>query len=84
MFIQSNQAFRFRNGGDKFEIPAHFVGQVPDWVTKTDLYQLAGKGGNITFLGEPAKTGRGVQADAAKAPEAKAPDTPSAPPALKK
>lgn len=54
-FIQSKKAFRFTAGEEEYEVPAEFVGTVPDWVPKTRLYELAVKGGDIVPADEPAK-----------------------------
>ena len=54
-FIQSKQAYHFNGAGESFEIPAFFVGGVPEWVTQTVLFKLAVSDGSITFVGHNPK-----------------------------
>jgi hypothetical protein len=56
MFINSKKSFRFAEGENELKIPAGYVGDFPDWATKTYLYQLAVKGGDIVTVGETKAT----------------------------
>jgi len=43
MFVKSNCAFEFLNPetGEKKYIPKDYIGDLPDWVKKTQLYKMA-------------------------------------------
>lgn len=54
-FIQSRCAFHFPSpevGTKGVSIPAQYVGTVPDWITKTLMFQLAVSGHDITYVGQ--------------------------------
>ncbi len=54
-FIQSSKSFHFSSpnkGEPEFKVPFGYVGEVPEWVTKTPLFALAVKGGDITYVGK--------------------------------
>lgn len=60
-FIQSSKSFHFpspNKGEPEFKVPFGFVGKVPDWVPKTKLFDLAVKGGDITFIGQNTDAGK--------------------------
>jgi hypothetical protein len=52
MFIHARAArlFRNRHTGETFLVRKEFVGEVPDWVTKTQLFRNACAAGTITAL----------------------------------
>ena len=50
MFINSKKAFYFRGDGNELHIPSNYLGDFPDWATKTDLFALAVKGGDIVAV----------------------------------
>lgn len=78
-FIQSKQAYHFKCAGESLEIPAHFVGSVPDWVLQTKLFNLAVADKSITYVGHPPQVGVAEAApaasEAAKAENAAAQNT---------
>lgn len=52
MFIHARAARLFRNRatGETFLVQKEFIGEVPDWVTKTQLFRAACNAGTITAL----------------------------------
>jgi hypothetical protein len=50
MFIQSKQAYEFSAGGEKFNIPALYIGEIPAWVEQTDLFQWGCADRSITAI----------------------------------
>jgi hypothetical protein len=53
MFIQSKKAFKCKYGSQTTEIPAGFVGSVPDAITNSTMFNWAVTGGDITYVGQP-------------------------------
>lgn len=78
-FIQSSKSFHFpspNKGEPEFKVPFGFVGEVPAWVPKTKLFDLAVKSKDITFIGQNADAGKAPAPDAkviAKTDAGKAP-----------
>lgn len=73
VFIQSKKSFHFKDGQNDATIPAQFVGKLPEWATKTILFDLAVKGGDITYVGEPPKaTPDSKEPDKVQNPDSKA------------
>jgi hypothetical protein len=70
MFIHAHKARAFRNPNDGtlYQVPANFVGPVPDWVTKTAYFEKCCNSGSITAI--MSTTDKAVAA-AANAPQAK-------------
>lgn len=61
MFINSKKHFVFTStDGDLLDIPRDYIGDLPDWVTKTKLFKMAVDDKVITMVGESQKTGKGI------------------------
>ena len=56
MFIHSNKALLFKAEGNELRIDADYIGSLPEWATKTILYDWAVKDGSITFVGDSTPT----------------------------
>jgi len=54
VFINSKKSYIFPdpNGGEDYSVPAAYLGEVPDWVSKTELFKLAVKEKSITMVGK--------------------------------
>lgn len=60
MIINSKKHFLFTSSdGDKFDVPREYIGTIPDWVEKTQLFKMAVNDKTITMVGEPQKIGIG-------------------------
>lgn len=60
MIISSKKHFLFTSlDGDKFDVPRAYIGAIPDWVGKTELFKMAVNDKTITMVGEPQKIGVG-------------------------
>jgi hypothetical protein len=53
-FIHAKKALRFwdKKVGVEHEVPAGFIGELPEWAENTYLYDLAVKDGSLTYVGE--------------------------------
>jgi flagellar biosynthesis/type III secretory pathway protein FliH len=52
-FIHSSKTARFRDGENKYEIPANYIGTVPEWVSAHPYFKNLVKDKSIKFVGQP-------------------------------
>lgn len=50
MRVHSTKAFLFTYGDEKAHIKDHDIADLPDWVAKTLLFELATKDGSLTVI----------------------------------
>lgn len=56
MIILTKRRYCFRNGAEKIEtIGGGAIETVPDWVAKTELFELAAAGGNIMEIADKSR-----------------------------
>ncbi len=56
MIILTKRRYCFRNGNEKIEtIGGGAIETVPDWVAKTELFELAVAGGNIMEIADKSR-----------------------------